>query len=991
VSRPLIALALATLIAAAAPATAQSFGRNKVRYDGSKFQILETPHFDIYYDPADHDAVVQAGRLAERWYYRLSRTLGHTFSRRQPIVLYGSHAQFTQTNVIDGFIGDGITGVTEHERGRVVLPFALGLGETEHVLGHELVHAFQRDILTANGRAMAVLPLWFVEGMAEYLSVGGIDPNTAMWMRDAIASHHLPRIDQLDDPRWFPYRYGQALWSYLAGRFGEAVIAKALTSKASGGAMGRLMAVTGLDIRTLSNGWHESIQGMATATGPERHADTAVVTGANGGRLNLGPSLSPDGRSVVFLSERDQYSIDVFLADVETGTIQRKLIQLAGDPHFDSLQFVESAGAWNASGTRFALAAVAGGEPVISILRMPSGTVEQELKIRGVDQIFDPSWSPNGRQIVFSALSGGWTDLFLVDVTSGAVHRLTHDAFGDIQPAWSPDGSRIAFATDRFSSSLEAMTFGDFALATLDPVSRTIEPLPGLPGGKNIDPQWSADGRQIYFVADGGHTSNVYQLTLDTGTIAKLTDETTGISGITALSPALSFAPNGHRLAFSVYRDRAYEIHAIDVAPPPLEASTIADPTLSTLSSALPEVDQPSATRPRRQDGAGSTATVATLVDGSTFRTRPYRSGLSLERTIEPYLTAGGGSSGSFVRGGIGLRFGDMLGDQQLQTAIQAGASKDDFSAQAAYVNMRRRWSWALVGGQVPWLLAGGDSEVSRSADNTLTRESNVFRQLHRQMSGLAIYPFSGARRLEVSSGIEWIGFDRHTTTTAYSPLTGSLIGTETTTTAAAPSANLVQTSAAFIHDTSVFGVTGPVLGRRFRLSAAPTFGSVSFTNVVADYRAYLMPARGVTLAIRTMHLGRYGGGVGDERLLPLAWTLRDLVRGYGDYGPSADRGSYISARQITVGNAELRAPLGMLTRGHAPQGTPIDTFAFVDAGSFTLPLTAADSSTTRALASFGGGIRLNVAGSVFQFGTARSLHGAASGWSFLFDVRPGF
>jgi hypothetical protein len=124
--------------------------------------------------------------------------------------------------------------VTEHGRGRVVLPFVAGLGETDHVLGHELVHAFQRDILGSNGGSMSTLPLWFVEGMAEYLSIGRIDSNTEMWLRDSVEQNRLPRIDQLNDPRWFPYRYGQALWGYRRA-IGDDVVAKCLKSKAAGG------------------------------------------------------------------------------------------------------------------------------------------------------------------------------------------------------------------------------------------------------------------------------------------------------------------------------------------------------------------------------------------------------------------------------------------------------------------------------------------------------------------------------------------------------------------------------------------------------------------------------------------------------------------------------------------------------------------------------------------------------------------------------------
>src|SRR5262245_26464253 len=210
-------------------ADAQYFGRNKVQYDKFKFQVLTTEHFDIHYYPSEAEAAQKVARMAERWYARYSKLFGHTLNGRQPIILYASHPDFEQTNVIEGELGEGTGGVTEGAKRRVIMPMAASLADTDHVLGHELVHAFQYDILGPNVEG---LPLWFIEGMAEYFSLGGRDAQTAMWLRDAALDDRLPGVKQLDDPRYFPYRFGHAFWAYIGGRYGDATIAKILQNLA---------------------------------------------------------------------------------------------------------------------------------------------------------------------------------------------------------------------------------------------------------------------------------------------------------------------------------------------------------------------------------------------------------------------------------------------------------------------------------------------------------------------------------------------------------------------------------------------------------------------------------------------------------------------------------------------------------------------------------------------------------------------------------------
>jgi hypothetical protein len=282
------------------PAYAQYFGRNKVEYTDFDFRILTTEHFDIYYYPREERAARIASQLAERWYARIATVLHHQLERRQPLVIYGSQAEFSQTNVISGLVPDSVGGVTESLRRRIVMPFAPTMAETDRVLGHELVHAFQFDIARRYGGGTGQ-PLWFVEGMAEYLARGSVDAESEIWLRDAVRTDRLPRKQGEAARKLSPYQYGHAFWSYLGNRFGDQVVEKALKpDKKHRRLQDRMRYATGVDLDTLHVEWRRSV---FRVYGAPRGTDRPELWSRSG--MQLGPSLSPDGKRAVFFSERE--------------------------------------------------------------------------------------------------------------------------------------------------------------------------------------------------------------------------------------------------------------------------------------------------------------------------------------------------------------------------------------------------------------------------------------------------------------------------------------------------------------------------------------------------------------------------------------------------------------------------------------------------------------------------------------------------------------
>jgi Tol biopolymer transport system component len=976
---------------------AQYFGRNKVQYDRLDFQVLKTEHFDIYYYAEEEPATRQAARLAERWYARYSRLLDHTFANRQSLVLYANHSHFSQTNLMSGSPGESVGGFTEHLTSRIAMPFAAGLGETDHVLGHEIAHAFQIDIARRSKRSAFSLPGWFVEGMAEFLSLGPVNAHTAMWLRDAALHDALPTLDQLDDPHYFPYRYGHAIWAFLATHYGDHIIGSIVRSRAPD-VLVRLEEATGRSRAELTREWHASIYAEAREIlAPRARDDSRPLLGAQDDRtrLFLGPSLSPDASRLMFLSERDRLSLDLFMADTSSGVVTRKIVSTAADPHFDSLQYVHSAGSWDSSGRHFVFAALGRGEPILTIVDAEQPQHREEFPLPSVGEIYNPSWSPDGTRIVFSALKDGFSDLFIFTLSTKTLTQVTADAYADLHPAWSPDGHTIAFASDRFTTSLDGLRFGPLRVALLDVVSGTIRPVfDERTAWKQINPQWSPDSRSVYFVSDRDGVSNVYRLDLPSSALQQVTDVSGGVSGITATSPAVAVASNSGDLAYTTYRNGRYEICRLDrhramagrvVSTP--EGFTIGTSPVAPTNSLVSQVL------------ADTRTGLPTTTD---FVSERYDDRLRLEAVSQPYIGAASGSAfGGSLVATMGFSFGDTLRDRQLQTAFRIGNDADDLAVQLSYMNRRRQWNWGFTGGVVPSRFVGARRAIARDGD-LVTRENTSLRYMHEWAGLTARYNLSRSKRFEFGAGVRRTGFEWQT----FRRVTDrerNVVSHDFQETPAGAPIHLAETHAAFVHDTAVFGATSPILGQRYRFDVAPVLGALTYADVRIDYRWYIMPIRPITVASRIEHIGRYGPGASDPRLTPLILGLQTLVRGYdlqtfavGECGRAATECSImdeLTGSRLALLNVELRAPLLGLLSGDIDYGRlPVEAIAFVDAGFLWTRHPGLSSREQDRFRSVGVGGRANLGGFVFEVVAARPFDRVdSSGWTLNVLLRPGF
>lgn len=974
-----VAVSVVVVLLSASSLSAQYFGRNKVEYVDFDFRILATEHFDVYYYPREERAARIAAPLAERWYARFSTLLNHELSTRQPLVLYGSQAEFAQTNVVSGLLPDSVGGVTDSSRRRITMPFAPTMAETNRVLGHEIVHAFQFDIARTHG-ADTAQPLWFIEGMAEYLARGALDNESSLWLRDAVLSDQLPVKQGAAVRELSPYLFGHAFWAYLGHRFGDDVVEKALKpGKKQRRLRDRMRYATGEDLDALYDAWRIE----AVRVYGKRPEGSDRVTPWTKQNMQLGPSLSPDGTQAVFFSERDRLSLDLFLADVRTGRVIRKLATTAASAKFDSLQPLRSAGAWSPDGQWFAFAAVRQGKAALMLIDMTAGGRDREIVFDTIGQVLSPTWSPNGQSIAFSALAGGLTDLFVTEVASGALQQLTDDVFADLQPAWSHDGRTIAFVSERFSSDLDTLKFGRPQIGLLDVGTRTVRDVPTITGDAQLSPHWSHDDRSLYFASDPTGTMNIYRAGLDTRSLNRITNVDTGVSGITPTSPAMSMADAAPALAYTVYERGRPRLVVLD-SEAALEGEPVSGEELECAED------------PARHEGSVNAylADDTTGLPGSSsLSRRDYRSRMSLEGVGQPYLSSGGGPFGTFVRGGGALLFGDMLGERRLGAAVQIGNHMRDAAFMLRFLNQERRWNWGALAELEPSVIRYRRSElVEHDGQPSLLQQADYLQRAQLRAAAVVAYPFSRGLRVEFTGGVRHATYQRDLRSQVTSIETGKKLSSDRVESTGGLPTTVAEVTAALVHDTTVSGPTGPLLGSRYRFEVAPAAGQLSYTSVTADFRKYLMPIRPYSIAVRVLHSARYGPDGADPRLLSSFLGSSYFVRGHREdlryCRPDATRvcGDDLLGSRLLVGNLELRVPIWGIRSRQIDYGMfPADAFVFADGGRIW------GGGSTAMISSYGGGVRVNAMGFPLELAAIRALDGPRPRWQFDLGFRVGF
>lgn len=814
------------------------FGRNKIQYEDFDWHVLKTEHFDIYYYPEMQELAENGAHFAEEVYDELENKFSFSLNHRVPLIFYSSNLHFKQTNVTQGFIPDGVGGFFEFLKGRVVVPANGNIHRFRRVIRHELVHVFTFNKLSRIMRDHRVptdrfLPLWFTEGLAEYWS-GEPDYQHEMIMRDAVFSNYLVPLENMYRIRgsYLMYKEGEAVFRFISEVYGEEKILDLMENFWKERDFRKVMALTlNEDFQVVSDRWDEWLKAKYYPELEESDAATLIADAVAAGGFNAKPvyyQFNDGRRKVYYVGNKTGYS-NVYETEVDEHyrPIDKPRVLIPGERNdkFEAFHLFESRLSVSQDG-QLAFVTKSGQHDVVHVYDLEADELGHTYSFDGLVAVYSPAWSPDGTKITFSSIDkSGFADLYLYDIESSALSRLTNDAYDDRDPSWSPDGRYIAYSSDRTSVGQ-----GDhYNLFTYHLDSGTIQ---YVTYGEHHDfaPNWSPDGSQLIFTSARRDEDGKYggqdiwiadvELTPDpspeVASVAPVSMPLRPASQrefrrLTRLTSA-SFDPvwtEDNRIVFTSFENYRFTIRQLD-----------------GLDSLMAAPRQRSVVDLSQASGKHWNFARVGLDEGA--ERIPYRRQYNLD-------IAQGQVSNNPVwgtTGGAAMAFSDMLGDDYWYvTLYNTSQTQDEFlrsmNVAVSRVQLHRR---ANIGYGL-YRFGGLRYDIT---DPDAATEFPVFFETIYGGFGAISYPISMFRRVELNTSLNWSDKEVAIRNVQREAL-------------------LLSNAISLVHDNSLYGMNGPMDGWRAKFTAAYTtdilYSNVNYFTLSADVRHYFRIWNDVTLA----------------------------------------------------------------------------------------------------------------------------------------------
>jgi hypothetical protein len=812
------------------------FGRNKVQYTNFRWHVLKTEHFDIYYYPEMQALAERGAYFAEESYKLLETKFNHSLNNRVPLIFYSSHLHFEQTNTTAGFIPEGVGGFFEFLKGRVVIPADGSTAQFKHVIRHELVHVFMTSkisrVLSDHRKSSEISPpIWFTEGLAEYWSTDW-DAQAEMVMRDAVLNSTVVGLDNMDRiyGTFVMYKEGQNALEFLSRTYGEEKILLLMENIWKDQSFSDVFKITiGKGYKEFDDEWLYALQKrnyplLKTHDEPSQVTQNVVREGFNSKPVVFEHDST---RDVYFIGNRTGYT-GIYRKNLDskdpddagTNVIQGEKSDAleAFHPFYGKIDIDKNG--------LLAFVTKSGERDALHLYDVKTGEIVRSFRFKSIVAIGSVSWSPDSERLVFSGIDmGGNNDLYIVDIKSGTLQRLTNDYYDDRDPAWSPRGDAIVFSSDRTSSGAN----GTYDLFLYNLATHTIDYLT-YGNGSAGSPAWSKDASKIAFTSDLDGVQNIWVVDVNRRSpdgmrsMTRLTEFTTS-----AFDPTWTSSGD---LVSATFEKFSFQIKMIPNATALLDTST-----------AVRIVDLYDKGEPWAPKSIEGTSKVERLKYQGEYSLDVAQSVISTDPVFG-------------TTGGAQVALSDLLGNERYyfllyNTAESQADILSSFNIAISRLSMGQRTNYAY-----------GIYRFSGRRYDITDPDLFFFERVFGGYFALS-YPLSKFERFETSISLSNSSKEVDVRTEDRKAL-------------------LLSNSISFTHDNSLWGPSGPLDGSRFNLTLAYTsdiqYSNVNYFSLIADYSKYLR------LSLRSAFASRfwlfYNSGK-ESRLFVMggSWDLRGYPR----------------------------------------------------------------------------------------------------------------
>jgi Tol biopolymer transport system component len=549
------------------------FGKNKVQYEKFKWKYIESNNFDVYFHKGGEYIAKFAAIEAEKALIRIQGHLGHKLQKRITLIIFNSHNQFQQNNVIDQFLSEGIGGVTQIYKNRIVMPYQGNWAQFRHLIGHELVHGVINDMFHGGSLQASIsnggyfMPTWLNEGFAEWSSQR-METATDMFMRDITISEYLPSLNRISG--YMAYRAGQTFYWYVEKNYGKEKITEFLNRlKIKKNVDAAFEDAFGMNLQDFSEVWERDIKKyywpeIDIFENPKDFAIEVTNRKKMENFYNSSPAISPDGEKMAFISDSDGL-LGISVMRIDDPESKRNLVSSFRTQDFEDLNILTPGISWNPEGNKIAISAKAGGEDAVFIVDEESGDYEKILF--GYKAITSVAWSPDGKKLAFIATEDEQSDIYTYTISTEEVAKITNDIFSDEMPIWSSDSKSIYFISDRgnrlsVNISANDISIWDHQIETSDIYKiilgeRTCSQITFTPDFKETSFVIDATQDNILYVSDENGISNLYKMNIANRKISPVTNSITGLNHV-------SLALDGSKLLFGTQIKAGYDIFMLN-------------------------------------------------------------------------------------------------------------------------------------------------------------------------------------------------------------------------------------------------------------------------------------------------------------------------------------------------------------------------------------------------------------------------------------------